>query len=85
MYVRDGNYGFLIYWSNNPCSISSFDYDKLDDLEIQSLAIFDAFQVVKVKDFYRCLTTLNKFIIFWVMLMHVYLLFSHDIISLHIR
>lgn len=31
-------------------SISSFDYDKLNALEIGALDILDAFQVVKVKD-----------------------------------
>lgn len=32
-------------------SISSFNYDKLNALEIQALAVLEAFQVVKVKDF----------------------------------
>lgn len=30
--------------------MSGFDYDKLDTLEIQALAIIDVFRVVKVKD-----------------------------------
>lgn len=35
---------------DNPLSISSFDYDKLDDLEIRSLAVWDALWVMKVRD-----------------------------------
>lgn len=27
MYVLGGNYRFPIYWSNNPLSVSGFDYD----------------------------------------------------------
>lgn len=50
MYALDGHYHFPIYWSNNPLSISSFDYDKLNALKIWALAVFDSFRVVKVKD-----------------------------------
>lgn len=50
MYVLDGNYRFLIYWSDNPLSVSSFNYDKLNDMEIQALTVLDVFQVIKVKD-----------------------------------
>lgn len=50
MYVLDEGHRFPIYWMDNPLPVSSFDYDKLDALEIQALSILDAFQVVKVKD-----------------------------------
>lgn len=50
MYVLDGGHPFPIYWTDNPLSVSGFDYDKLDDSEIQALAILDSFRVVKVKD-----------------------------------
>lgn len=51
MYALDENYRFPIYWTNNPSlSVSSFDYDKLNALEIRALAVLDAFQVVKVKE-----------------------------------
>lgn len=50
MYVLDGGHCLPIYLTDNPLSVSSFNYDKLDALEIQALAILDAFQVVKVTD-----------------------------------
>lgn len=50
MYMLDGNYRFLIYWSDSPLSVFGFDYDKLSALEIRSLAVLDAFRIVKVKD-----------------------------------
>lgn len=34
MYALDINYCFLVYWSDNPLSVFSFDYDKLNTLEI---------------------------------------------------
>lgn len=50
MYDLDGNHHFHIYWLDNPLPIFSFDYDKLNDLEIWSLAVLDVIRVVKVKD-----------------------------------
>lgn len=50
MYDLDGNYRFQIYWLDNPLRTSSFDYDKLNDLELRSLSVLDALWVVKVKD-----------------------------------
>lgn len=50
IYDLDGNRHFLIYWSDNPLYVSSFDYDKLNDLKVWSLVVLDAFRVLKVKD-----------------------------------
>ena len=50
MYALYGNNHFLIYWLDSPLSVSGFDYDKLNALEIRALAFLDAFWIVKVKD-----------------------------------
>lgn len=50
MYALDESHHFPIYWTNNPLHVSGFDYGKLNALEILTLAILDAFWVVKVQD-----------------------------------
>lgn len=50
MYVMDGSHCFPIYWTNNPLLVYNFGYETLDALEVQTLAIIDAFQVLKVKE-----------------------------------
>lgn len=50
MYALDDNYHITIYWSDNTFPVSGFDHDKLNALEIQALAVLDAFRVMKVKD-----------------------------------
>lgn len=51
MYALEGNYYFPIYWSDSSLTVSGFDYDKLNALEIRALTVLDVFWVVKVKDF----------------------------------
>lgn len=50
MYALDGSYRFSIYWSDNLLLVFDFDYDKMNALEVRSLVVSNAFQVVKVKD-----------------------------------
>lgn len=50
MYVLHGDHRFLIYWTDNPLSVSDFNYDKLNALEVWALMILDALWIVKVKD-----------------------------------
>lgn len=48
IYTLDGSHLFLIYWTENPLSVTEFDFDKLNDQEVRSLAILDSFRMMKV-------------------------------------
>lgn len=44
------SYHFPINWTRNPLSVSGFDFDKLNDHEVRSLAILYSFHIMKVRD-----------------------------------
>lgn len=50
IYAPYGSYSFPIYWIGSPLSLSGFDFDKLNNHEVKSLAILDFFCMMKVRD-----------------------------------
>ena len=50
LYVSDGHPRFPHYWTKNHLSITGFNYDKLSNSELSSLAVLDSFRMMKVKE-----------------------------------
>lgn len=48
--MLNGSLWFPIYLIGNPLSVSRFDFDKLNDQEVMSLAILDSFRMIKDRD-----------------------------------
>lgn len=63
MYALDGSHHFPIYWTRNPLSVSEFDFDKLTDQEVKSLAILDSFHMMKVR--YLLYSSDYQMLYFW--------------------
>ena len=50
LYAQGGLPCFPFYWVGNPLSITGFNFNKLDELEVLSLEILDSFKMMKVKE-----------------------------------
>lgn len=48
--MMDESHHFPLYCTDNPVSISVFDYDKLSALEVQAMALLDSFSMIKVRE-----------------------------------